>query len=155
MSNLKLDQVRFSKVQSYLQDIVDTNNCLFIGGIVRYIYGIDTDFRDIDIIVPDDFDFSKLPSDQTVNMYGGHKFVIQDKEIDLWKLKDHIIPCKAFKDVQETWLIASDALYYHHGSNTLYEKYYRPYPVINFNRDIKDCEKTYINYKLEKIFKER
>lgn len=154
-----VDIERLKEVISYLDEFIGTEQVLICGGAVRYLCGIDDSFRDIDVIVRDDFDLNNLPEDQTVNRYGGHKFKIKDKEIDLWKLKDHIIPCSNFRSVQETWLISSDALYYLIGGGDqyiLYDKYYKPYPEINFSREIKDCEKDYINYKLKRIFdKER
>ena len=33
------------------------------------------------------------------NMYGGLRIKYKDKEIDLWKLENHIIPCKNFDEV--------------------------------------------------------
>lgn len=147
---------RLAQILTYLPStIFDTKSILLCGGAVRYICGIEDTFRDIDVIVDNDFDTERLPDLRILNRYGGIKFKVNDKEIDLWKLRNHIIFCNTFDDVQETWLIASDALYLlvnDDGTIKLYDKYYKPYPEINFEREISDVEKKYINYKLKRIF---
>ena len=81
-------------------------------------------------------------------MYGGLRIKYKEKEIDLWKLEDHIIPCKTFEEVQETWLLSNSAIYYDVANDKLYNKYYNENIQINFGREIKPIEKDYINIKL-------
>lgn len=127
---------------------------LFCGGVVRYITGEQDTFRDIDIIVKDDsaIYFYGVKKPPVVNLYGGTKVITDDGiEIDVWSLGHHIIPCKSFEEVENTWLLSCDAIYYNVEEDKLYCKNYNKHPLVNWSRHISDIEKDYINTKLQKF----
>jgi hypothetical protein len=146
---MTINKNRLNKVLSYLPFY--DKNILLLGGTVRYICDIQNDFRDIDLIVYNEFQFDNIKCDCKTNIYGGRKYINKGKEIDIWTLGTHIIPCEIWSDVQETWRLSIDALYYHVATDTLYDKYFSRNLQINFKYSLKDSEKIYINYKLSKF----
>ena len=128
----------------------DNRDILLVGGVVRYITEIENDYRDIDVIVNNSF---VIPNniEYKINMYYGIKLLYNNIEIDIWKLKNHIIPCDSFEEIQETWRLSIDALYYDVEKNVLYDKYFDKSLKINWNNPIKDVEKKYINLKLSRF----
>lgn len=144
-------EINASRLKEVLEQLpFDNKNILLCGGAVKYIFGIKDHYEDIDIIVNENFDINAINEKYilNVNMYGGLRIKYKEKEIDLWKLEDHIIPCKTFEEVQETWLLSNSAIYYDVANDKLYNKYYNENIQINFGREIKPIEKDYINIKL-------
>lgn len=141
---MEMNKKRLDEVLSYVP--IDTDDFMLCGGTVRYIYGIQDTFRDVDIIVNNDFDVSEINLPYTKNMYGGYKF-LNGKEIDVWKLKNHKIPCKNFDEVENTWLISIDAIFYHIGNHKLYNKYFSRSIKINW-QNFTEKDKEYLNLKL-------
>lgn len=128
----------------------DNRDILLVGGVVRYITEIENDYRDIDVIVNNSF---VIPNniEYKINMYYGIKLLYNNMEIDVWKLKNHIIPCDNFEEIQETWRLSIDALYYDVEKDVIYDKYFDKSLKINWSNPIKDVEKEYINLKLSKF----
>lgn len=132
-------QIRLEEILNLLP--FPNRDILLCGGAVKYICGFKDYYNDIDVIVKNDF----VPKGEyETNIYGGFKV----RNIDIWQLKNHIIPCKTFEEIQETWLLSCQAIYYDVEKNKLYDKYYNENLQINFNRDILPIEKKYINLKL-------
>lgn len=133
-------------IQIRLEEILNSlpfpdRDILLCGGSVKYICGIKDYYNDIDVIVKNNF----IPKGKyETNIYGGFKM----NRIDIWQLKNHIIPCENFEEVQETWLLSCQAIYYDVEKNKLYDKYYNENLQINFSRNILPVEKEYINLKL-------
>lgn len=139
-------------IKERLNDVLNSlpferRDILLVGGIVRYITGIVDYYRDIDVMVHDDFE---MPYG-IFNMYGGVKITnALNTEIDIWKLRDHIIMCSDFSQVEETWRLSWDALYYDVEKDILYDKYFDRHLAINFANPIKKVEEKYINLKLSR-----
>lgn len=132
-------QTRLKEILSLLPFL--DRDILLCGGSVKFIYGIKDYYNDIDVIVKNDF----VPKCKyETNIYGGFKI----GKIDVWQLKNHIIPCETFEEVQETWLLSCQVIYYDVEKNKLYNKYYNENLQINFDRKISSIQKEYINLKL-------
>lgn len=149
---LNIDKVKLKDIQEKYLDFI---NCdyLLCGGVVRYLVGLESDFRDIDLIVTNGF---KMPKElkYTTNMYGGFKTNKNDKEIDIWELKNHVIPCDDFDEVQYTWLISYDAIFYRPLKDILYDKFFSKEPIkLNKDRLINNTEMNYLKMKIEKLYK--